>query len=345
MEKITIAIASYNNARYIERCINSVIAQDYKNLEVLIIDDGSNDDTLLICEKYKNDNRVRIISQNNGGLSSVRQRGLDEASGDYICFIDADDYLKVNYVSSMLNKLSGDHADICVCSTRFESEKGEYLKQKSLEMSCKDSIIPISLLQDSSIYKNKEIVNQIHLSDSWNKMYRLPFLKESGVRFVMAKGKNGSDSLFNRLLALHCPKYSTIENDAYIHVIYAKSAVHRKNKDLLTSYMLITEALNNESVKLGIQSRMKDYILNYYISSLRAAFQDIYNESENLKETIIRFKGLLERSISFTEAKRLDIMSLKYKDIESVSLNTFLFLYKNVQWSLPLYFNIRKRFA
>ncbi|WP_288278166.1 glycosyltransferase family 2 protein [uncultured Prevotella sp.] len=337
---VTVSIASFNNALYIERCLDSVVSQSYSNIEILIVDDGSTDDTISRVAKYEKDGRVRIIRKENGGLSTVRQMCLDEAVGEYICFIDADDFLKENFISSMLSKLTYDQSDICVCSTRFESENGDYLRKESVQMSCDESEKPIVLQQESKTFLKDKITETLHLSDSWNKMYKVSFLKECGVCFCMPKGKNGSDSLFNRLIALHSPRYSTIKDDVYVHVIYSRSAVHRKKKDLLSSYMLITRLIKEECVKLGIYDSMKKYVSCYYLSSLCTACHDVYNEAKSMKEAKQQLKELQQRSKKFVVEKEIDLNSIKYSDIRSVPLKVFVMLSENFQLLIPYYFKI-----
>ena len=90
---VTVAIASYNNGAYVERCIDSVLNQNNKKLDIMIVDDGSKDETQILLDKYRDNERIRVILRDNGGLSSVRQLCQEQAKGEYICFVDADDYL------------------------------------------------------------------------------------------------------------------------------------------------------------------------------------------------------------------------------------------------------------
>ena len=285
---VTIAIASYNNATYIERCIDSVISQTYPTLEILIVDDGSKDDTLLRIERYREDQRVRILAKENGGLSSVRQMGLDNAQGDYICFIDADDYLMNTYVEQMLHKLEVEKSDVCICSTRFEDAEGNYLKAASESMKCSESILPfsVSMKQYSNLSDTSE--KRVHLSDSWNKMYRTRFVRDCRVRFSMPKGLNGSDSLFNRLLFLHEPYYSSVQSVEYVHVIYKRSAVHRRHKDLQSSFMYIVKQMNKQTKKLSCEHLLKERITYYYYIGAYRAFRDVWLENDKQRKVIIK---------------------------------------------------------
>ena len=105
-EKISVIVPIYNVAPYLRECIESILNQDYKNLEILLVDDGSTDDCGMICDEYAMvDNRIRVFHKENGGLSSARNLGIKEASGKYISFIDSDDYVAVDFLSTLYNNL------------------------------------------------------------------------------------------------------------------------------------------------------------------------------------------------------------------------------------------------
>ena len=330
---ITIAIASCNNGKYIERSIDSVINQTYKELEILIVDDGSTDDTMQRIKKYQSDSRVKIISKENGGLSSVRQLSLELANGDYISFIDADDYLVSTFVEKMLGKLMSDNSDVCVCSTRFVDEEGHLDERKSRVMSCVDSVEPIST---TNWFKNyKGISKKIHLSDSWNKMYSVSILRKSGVTFDMPKGLNGTDTVFNRKLVLHCPTYSTLKDELYVHVIYKLSAVHRKNKDLLSSFMLITEKLKKEADKMNYEPSQMQWLTIYYYGCLFRAYNDVYKESVNVKND---FNSLFKKHITFID--RINLVPLKKGQIDSLTRKVFAYILIYCHYLLPIYIRV-----
>lgn len=105
MSKISIIIPIYNAEDYLQECLDSIVMQDFQDFEVLMINDGSTDNSFAIMEKRsKNDNRFRVINQPNGGASSARNKGIKESKGDYICFVDADDKLTTDFLSSMYQK-------------------------------------------------------------------------------------------------------------------------------------------------------------------------------------------------------------------------------------------------
>ena len=107
-EKISIIIPIYNNEKYIEKCIDSVINQTYQNWELILVDDGSTDNSLSLCERYKKDIRVKIIHQENSGVSVARNNGIKETTGKYITFIDSDDFVDRNYCSMLISFMRDD---------------------------------------------------------------------------------------------------------------------------------------------------------------------------------------------------------------------------------------------
>ena len=109
--KISIIIPVYNCEEYIKKCIDSIIEQTYKDFEVIIINDGSTDNTNYILNEYKNYSNIIIINQNNHGVSYSRNVGLEKAKGNYICFIDGDDYIDKDYLSTLASHNNNDKYD------------------------------------------------------------------------------------------------------------------------------------------------------------------------------------------------------------------------------------------
>lgn len=125
MNKFSIIIPVYNSEKTIKRCLNSLTSQTYKNFEVLLIDDGSTDNSLNILTKYaNNDSRFKVFHQKNSGPSSARNKGLDNSSGNIICFIDSDDYVIENYLEELNNKFNDNNADLVFFSYNKFNENG-----------------------------------------------------------------------------------------------------------------------------------------------------------------------------------------------------------------------------
>ncbi|MBO5142223.1 MAG: glycosyltransferase family 2 protein, partial [Clostridia bacterium] len=110
---VSIIVPIYNVEEYLEDCINSLIAQTYKNIEIILIDDGSKDRSGKICDSYsKIDKRIRVIHKKNEGLSSARNKGLEESKGEYISFIDSDDKIDIDFIALLMEHIEKNKVDI-----------------------------------------------------------------------------------------------------------------------------------------------------------------------------------------------------------------------------------------
>lgn len=113
---ITIIVPVYNVEKYIRDCVDSILNQTYTNIEVILSDDGSTDDSGKICDEYeKKDSRIRVIHKENEGLAEARNRGIDAANGEYICFVDSDDYIKNTYIEYLIDLISKQKAQMAIC--------------------------------------------------------------------------------------------------------------------------------------------------------------------------------------------------------------------------------------
>ena len=123
---ISVIIPSYNVEKYLDCCIESVVSQTYKNIEIILIDDGSVDNTALMCDAWsEKDSRIRVIHQNNQGLSAARNNGIKVATGKYICFVDSDDYIEADLFESCITSIKNNNSDIVVFGMNRVDENGK----------------------------------------------------------------------------------------------------------------------------------------------------------------------------------------------------------------------------
>lgn len=115
--KVSIIVPIYNTGKYLKRCLNSIVNQTYQNLEIILVDDGSTDDSKAIAKEFaQKDSRIKLLNQSNSGLSSARNAGIRKATGKYLTLVDSDDEIELNMIENMLSSLQSSHADIVVCS-------------------------------------------------------------------------------------------------------------------------------------------------------------------------------------------------------------------------------------
>lgn len=140
MKKVSVIIPIYNGEKYLENTILNYLKQDYLNIEFLLVDDGSMDNSLSICNRLATlDNRIKVIHQENKGVSSARNNGIKHSSGEYICFFDSDDYVDDNMISSMVEVANNTSSDMVSCGIAMELQlkSGEYVRQSELRYSDK----------------------------------------------------------------------------------------------------------------------------------------------------------------------------------------------------------------
>ena len=132
LQKISVIIPAYNSSKSINKCIDSIITQTYNNLEIIVLNDGSKDNTLDIIKNYeKTDKRIKIIDKENTGVANTRNKGINVSSGEYLMFIDSDDYIDKDYIENMYKEMIENNSDIVVSGMTSCKENGQIIKKIS----------------------------------------------------------------------------------------------------------------------------------------------------------------------------------------------------------------------
>ena len=205
---LSIIVPVYNNERYLENTLNSVLRQSYEDFELLLIDDGSGDDSLTICQKFAGrDRRVRVICKENGGVSSARNRGLDEAQGKYIAFIDGDDCIDPQMYEIMIGVLEGEKVDLVNCRV---------VKEDSYER------IPyeVGTVEVSNLPLNYLSKKGYFIDSSLNKVYRRALIGETRFNEKLAYSE---DTPFITEIILHAKTMSLVSNVFYHYIQHEDS--------------------------------------------------------------------------------------------------------------------------
>lgn len=170
MVDISIIVPIYNAEKYIEKCIDSLINQTKKELEFILINDGSTDSTDELIKKY-NDKRIKYFKNKNQGIGKTRNFGIEKSTGKYLMFIDSDDYLKENTCEELYRRITKDKSDLVICDFYKIYENGK------LEEICLPSFKPTTLK------KSPNLLIDINLSP-WNKLYKTSLVKENKIKFI-----------------------------------------------------------------------------------------------------------------------------------------------------------------
>ena len=271
-ELVSVIVPIYKVEKYIYRCIDSIINQTYKKLEILLIDDGSPDNCGKICEEYsKKDNRIKVIHKENGGLSDARNTGINIAKGNYLTFIDSDDYVAEDYVEFLLNLLKENEADMSACKhTVVYNEK----KYKNLGT------------KKYYIAEPKQIFEMLLYSDdfdvsAWGKLYKKDLFCD--IRFP--KDRLFEDAATTYKLIDMCKKIAFKSESKYFYVIRDDSITTKefnsKKFDLIISTEEMVTYIKEKYPDLskGCERRL---MYSYLSTLMNLAESD--NQTENYKE-------------------------------------------------------------
>lgn len=210
MPKVSVVIPVYNIEEHLRECLNSVIRQSYSDLEIICVDDGSTDASLAILQEYAaSDNRIQIISQPNGGPGVARNTGMQKATGEYIIFLDSDDWFEPNMISAMLHRAEATEADITIChsvefdtSTDRENPSGWMLKEEYL---------PGEVFSPEDI---PDYLFQFTYGWPWDKLYRTRFIGENNLVFPELRNSEDLVFVFSSLALAGC---IAIEDKHLVH--------------------------------------------------------------------------------------------------------------------------------
>lgn len=216
-DTISVVIPVYKVEKYLDRCIRSVVSQTYSNLEIILVDDGSPDQSGKICDEWaKKDKRITVIHKENEGLSDARNAGLDIASGEYIAFVDSDDYINPEMYRRMYDKLKENNADLSICG---------YCRVDELN----DSGLRIDNVCVGEIIDKKEALRNICKSSAyvavWNKLYKRHLFQN--IRFP--KGKIEEDLFVMPRIFDNCSKIVSV-SDNYYYYMQSPNSISRGNK-------------------------------------------------------------------------------------------------------------------
>ena len=259
MEKdlISIIIPVYKVEKFLEKCVNSVLEQTYKNLEIILVDDGSPDNCPAICDSLaKKDKRIKVIHKKNGGVSAARNTALDEIKGKYVCFVDSDDYIEPTYVEDLHKAITENDVQMSACEHYLvQNEKKHIISSFS-----HDFVLNIS---DTNLLT----ANVDKLSSPTNKMYDAEFLKNNRFKTNL---KYGEDQIFNfeyyeKIKAIAC-----IHKPLYNYVEHSGSFIQSNLKQLTTYHDILFEYQQSFANKTNNESLLKrlssDYCLDFITS-------------------------------------------------------------------------------
>lgn len=231
---VTVVLPIYNVEKYLDRCIESVVRQTYSNIEILLIDDGSNDNCPQMCDEWaKKDSRIKVIHKENQGLGMARNTGIDNASGEYICFFDSDDFIAPETVEEAYNRGIKDNADIVSFGIYFVDEHGNISESFVSPMGnavYSDNEILDFYLPELTAPDPKGSGKRMFYMSSWSMLYSMKLINKSGWRFVSER-EIVSEDVYSLLCLFKNVKRVSVISKAFYYYCKNESSLSRKYRE------------------------------------------------------------------------------------------------------------------
>lgn len=327
MPKVSIIMPFYNVEQYIEKCITSILNQSFTDFELICIDDGSIDDSIKIVEKYsKIDNRIKIIKQENKGIATARNTGLAITNGEFIYFIDSDDWIHPDLLKETLNRIEVDNSDIVIFDTYNVYDNSFVTVNRVADFKKKFN---------KTCFFYKDNINSIDLPCTpWSKLYRAKFIKDYNLQFPDGM-RFGEDSPLWFILLNNNPKISLLNKCLYFYRKRQNSLTAR-SFDLMDKQIKVYEYTKKlekfsqftEEEKLRIldfNCRMCIYgysameNINLFIPYEKSLFY-FYKEYAKFKSfNLWKLRGykLFQFRIIYTLGKKIVLKILKWKALKN----------------------------
>lgn len=284
---ISIIVPIYNVEKYIRRCLDSIVNQTYKNLEIILVDDESTDESGHICDEYlRKDKRIKVIHKKNGGLGFARNSGLDVANGKYVTFVDGDDYIGLTHVQTMLNLLKKSNADTCLAGyTKVYSDSEvkhvNVLSGEIINDNIMVEILPRMCGADTSGKDNIEMsVCMVLLSNE--------IIKSNHLRFVSEREYLSEDLVFDFEYYPLSKCVCVSNNVDYYYCDNEGSLTTKYRSDRFDKQIKLYEYISKKSKDLGIWKECKERMQNTVLAIARYSIKLEYKFINTLGRKVVQ---------------------------------------------------------
>ena len=277
-EKLSVIVAVYNIENYLEKCVRSILAQTYYHLEIILVDDGATDGSGVLCDQLaQEDARIVVIHKENGGLSDARNVGIERATGEFLAFVDGDDWIDPDMYECMLRELNQYQADVAICRyKRIYQDRVEDESTGKVYFYEGNQALRMLLVEEDAI----QIQNA-----AWNKLYRKNFL--GGQRFP--KGKWYEDVVYTTKLLAKASRCVYLDSAKYNYVIDREGSIMNAgfNKRILTD--LIPAYLEKAAVLQELEDENLLRIHHYfYYKRLLLWYTQLFRSKDKTRQQFMK---------------------------------------------------------
>lgn len=323
---ISCVVAIYNVEEYLENCIQSLISQDYENVEIILVNDGSTDNCLGICKKYERiDKRIKVINQQNAGANVARNTGLKVSTGEWVYFCDGDDCVKKDIFSALLDELDKDYQVILFSNCRLVGTDLIHNRYplSRIEFRGKEDFSKLKIATMDRLSKCEYNYTMLDSVSIWNKLYSNSFLKRNDICFV-PKFPKTQDLSFNLLVYDKADSAVFVNHDGYVYRVNDKSISNKFQSDFPYKMMKLiqwySDFADKHMTEYGMNVALKGRILTFIRTSMVLYFCNCYNE----KSYNIRKKEFEDIVGAIVTDYQLEDFSINYLPLKEKILSFFI---------------------
>ncbi|MBO5183259.1 MAG: glycosyltransferase family 2 protein [Bacilli bacterium] len=295
--KVSVIVPVYNTEKYLKNCIDSLLKQNFENYEIIVINDLSPGNAEEIIKSYNDKKIVYIKNKTNKGIGYNRNLGIKKAKGEYVCFIDSDDYVKEDFISKMYNYSKENNLDLCVCDYVNVDEEGNKLKEFNLSDFC-----------ITNYEENNKILCEINLAP-WNKLYKKDMLVKNKIEF--SETLKYEDLSFVALSIKNSKKIGKINEQLNYYTIHNNSETTTRDKRVFDIFKQLDIVRNEYKSGKYLDELTVSVLLNYTI-------QQRYQIDKDTQSKFIddAFKYLNDNNIDYKHSEYIKNRSFLKRLIE-----------------------------
>ncbi|PZX05945.1 glycosyltransferase EpsJ [Psychrobacillus insolitus] len=309
--QVSVIIPVYNAELYLSDCIQSIRNQTYKNIEVILINDGSTDNSGVICDEFASkDSRIKVSHQNNSGPSIARNRGIELAQGKYIQFVDSDDTIELMMTEILVESMNKDSQLVLsgYKATHINDDNNRILQ--NVTPGVHGILNNKEFLRDFGVLFEQSVIIQL-----WNKLYITEIIKKNNIQFVESLNI-GEDLLFNLDYYKFCQNIHVINDSLYNYLIFnnTNSLISNYKKDFFGNQLLLFQKIREFLLRNdSYNKKNKDSVEVIFINSIVGCFNNLFHKNSNLTS-----QGIKEQihKIILSKEVRDDIYYFKSGNIQ-----------------------------
>ena len=300
-ERISVIVPIYCVEQYLTRCIDSIRRQTYTNLEIILVDDGSPDGCGQICDDYaRMDERIKVVHKKNGGLGYARNSGLEVATGEYVTFIDSDDWISDTHIENLYRPVKDQQADMVmgaytmVRDDGFRSTHAPHLEGKTI---CGTSIIDELLL--TMIAPEPKYARDVLIESSvWANLYRLSIIQNHGLRFISEKDAVAEDLHFNVDFFCFADRVTIVNEPGYYYFYNSQSITRKYDPNRSRRTVNFYDSMKKKVKVYGLEEKAMIRIDRCYLVKVRVAIRLIVLASMPVKEKLKQIRSILRERVT-----------------------------------------------